>query len=126
VEAVMKVDSLESVSKINRQSFDNDNKSMKEVDQSIKSQPESLQEINEYSQDELEDDVRESVKDINDIVQKVKEDLSFEIHDETDRMMVKVIDRKTKEVIKELPPEEMLDLSARIHEMVGLLIDEKV
>lgn len=122
----MKVDSLESVSKINRQSFDNDNKSMKEVDQSIKSQPESLQEINEYSQDELEDDVRESVKDINDIVQKVKEDLSFEIHDETDRMMVKVIDRKTKEVIKELPPEEMLDLSARIHEMVGLLIDEKV
>jgi len=122
----MKVDSFESVSKISRQSFDNDNKSMKEVDQSIKSQPESLQEINEYSQEELEDDVRESVKDINDIVQKVKEDLSFEIHDETDRMMVKVIDRRTKEVIKELPPEEMLDLSARIHEMVGLLIDEKV
>ncbi|RAK08593.1 flagellar protein FlaG [Halanaerobium saccharolyticum] len=122
----MKVDSFESVSKISRQSFDNDNKRMKEVDQSIKSQPESLQEINEYSQEELEDDVRESVKDINDIVQKVKEDLSFEVHDETDRMMVKVIDRRTKEVIKELPPEEMLDLSARIHEMVGLLIDEKV
>lgn len=122
----MKVDNFESVSKISRQSFDNDNKRMKEVDQSIKSQPESLQERTEFNQEELEDDVRESVKDINDIVQKVKENLSFEIHDETDRMMVKVIDSKTKEVIKELPPEEMLDLSARIHEMVGLLIDEKV
>ena len=40
--------------------------------------------------------------------------------------MVQVIDVNTEEVIKELPPEEMLDLKARIHEMVGILIDEKV
>jgi len=41
-------------------------------------------------------------------------------------MMVKVVDLNTDEVIKELPPEEMLDLQARIHEMVGILIDETV
>jgi len=124
----MKVNSFESVSSVNRQNFNNDNNNREkiEVENAIKSQPDSLQEQNEYTQEELEEDVKESVKDINDIVKKVKEDLAFEIHDETDRMMVKVIDRKTKEVIKELPPEEMLDLSARIHEMVGLLIDEKV
>jgi len=40
--------------------------------------------------------------------------------------MVQIVDLKTQEVIKELPPEEMLDLEAKIHEMVGLLIDEKV
>jgi flagellar protein FlaG len=86
----------------------------------------SLQDKIEYSEEKFKEDVKESVKDINEIVEKVKEDLAFEIHDETERMMVKVVDRKTQEVIKELPPEEMLDLSARIHEMVGLLIDEKV
>ena len=123
----MKVDSFESVSSVNRQNLNNENNRKKnDVEDTIKSRPDSLQENNEYIKEELEEDVKESVKDVNDIVKKVKEDLAFELHDETDRMMVKVIDRKTKEVIKELPPEEMLDLSARIHEMVGLLIDEKV
>jgi len=128
VEAIMKVDSFESVSSVNRQNFNNDNNNREkvEVENAIKSQPDSLQEQNEYKQEELEEDVKKSVDDINDIVKKIKEDLAFELHDETERMMVKVIDRKTQEVIKELPPEEMLDLTARIHEMVGLLIDEKV
>jgi len=124
----MKVNSFESVSSINRQNLDNEknNKKKFEVDNATKNQPNSLQEQKENNQKELEQDVKKSVKDINDIVKKVKEDLAFELHDETERMMVKVIDRQTKEIIKELPPEEMLDLSARIHEMVGLLIDEKV
>jgi len=124
----MKVDSLGPVSNNNGQNFrsENSNRENKIKKNDIKSQPKSLQEQNEYTKEKLEEDVKESVKDINEIVKKVKEDLSFEVHDETERMMVKVIDRKTKEVIKELPPEEMLDLSARIHEMVGLLIDEKV
>jgi len=124
----MKVDSFESVSKLTRQNFRNENKSEKnEIEgKDKKSQPEYRKDKKEYNEKKLEEDVKESVKDINDIIEKVKEDLSFEVHDETDRMMVKVIDRKTKEVIKELPPEEMLDLSARIHKIVGLLIDEKV
>ena len=86
----------------------------------------SLQEKKEYNQQELEDEVRESVKDVNEIVDQVKEGLSFQIHEDTEELMVQVIDVNTDEVIKELPPEEMLDLKARIHEMVGILIDEKV
>jgi len=86
----------------------------------------SLQEKKEYNKQELEDEVRESVKDVNEIVDQVKEGLSFQIHEDTEELMVQVIDVNTDEVIKELPPEEMLDLKARIHEMVGILIDEKV
>jgi flagellar protein FlaG len=126
VGAIMKVDNFEYVSNIKKQNYNNDNREKVEVDNAIKSQPDSLQKQNEYNQEELEEDVKKSVDDINDIVKKVKEDLAFEIHDETERMMVKVVNLKTQEIIKELPPEEMLDLSARIHKMVGLLIDEKV
>lgn len=86
----------------------------------------SLQEKEKYNEEDLKEDVKESVEDINDIVNKVKESLSFQIHEDTEKLMVKVIDMNTDEVIKELPPEEMLDLEAKIHEMVGLLIDEKV
>jgi len=37
-----------------------------------------------------------------------------------------VIDNKTQEVVKELPPTEILEVVARIRQMVGLLLDKKV
>jgi flagellar protein FlaG len=123
------VDSLSS-----QQLYNNNNNSSENIrTEKIKSnnkktnrQATSLQEKKEYNQQELEDEVRESVKDVNEIVDQVKEGLSFQIHEDTEELMVQVIDVNTEEVIKELPPEEMLDLKARIHEMVGILIDEKV
>ena len=39
--------------------------------------------------------------------------------------MVRVVNVFTDEVIKEIPPEEVLDTVARIREMIGLLIDER-
>ena len=123
----MKVDSVESLS--NRQIHNNNsNNQSTRVNRNDNSdrKPESLREKQEFSEQELEDEVRESVKDVNEIVDKVKEGLSFQIHEDTEKMMVKVVDLNTDEVIKELPPEEMLDLQARIHEMVGILIDETV
>jgi flagellar protein FlaG len=127
VEAIMRVDSVESLS--NRQIHNNNsNNQSTRVNRNDNSErkPESLREKQEYSEQDLEDEVRESVKDVNEIVDKVKEGLSFQIHEDTEKMMVKVVDLNTDEVIKELPPEEMLDLQARIHEMVGILIDETV
>jgi flagellar protein FlaG len=39
--------------------------------------------------------------------------------------MVKVKDRESGEVIRELPPEKSLDFLAKVWEMAGLLFDEK-
>lgn len=50
----------------------------------------------------------------------------FKIHEATGRVMVQVIDQETGEVLNEIPPEKVLDLAARIRELVGLLVDEKV
>lgn len=49
----------------------------------------------------------------------------FGIHEGTNRVTIKLIDKKTKEVIKELPPEKTLDMIARVWEMAGILVDEK-
>ena len=49
----------------------------------------------------------------------------FGIHEKTNRITIKMVDKKTKEVIKELPPEKMLDMLARMWEMSGLMVDEK-
>lgn len=49
----------------------------------------------------------------------------FGIHEDTNRVMIKIVDRDTKEVIKELPPEKTLDMIARVWEMAGIMVDEK-
>ena len=49
----------------------------------------------------------------------------FGIHEKTNRITVKIVDKDTKEVIKELPPEKMLDMIAKVWEYAGLFVDEK-
>ena len=52
--------------------------------------------------------------------------LSFRFHEAADRMMVQIIDPQRNEVLKEIPPKELLDLLARIRKAIGILLDEKV
>ncbi len=49
----------------------------------------------------------------------------YGIHEGTNRVTIKIVDKDTKEVIKELPPEKTLDMIARVWEMAGILVDEK-
>ena len=49
----------------------------------------------------------------------------FGIHDETNRVTIKIVDKESKEVIKEFPPEKTLDMIAKVWEMAGILVDEK-
>ena len=49
----------------------------------------------------------------------------FGIHEKTNRVTIKLVDKETKEVIKELPPEKTLDMIAKAWELAGLLVDEK-
>ena len=51
--------------------------------------------------------------------------LNFNIHEDTNRVMVKVIDTNTDEVLREIPPESRLDIIARMQEFAGLLFDER-
>jgi len=49
----------------------------------------------------------------------------FGIHDKTNRVTIKIVDKTTKEVIKEFPPEQTLDMIAKVWEIAGILVDEK-
>lgn len=49
----------------------------------------------------------------------------FGIHDATNRVTIKIVDKETKEVLKEIPPEKTLDMLAKAWELAGILVDEK-
>lgn len=51
--------------------------------------------------------------------------LRFKIHERLNEVMVKVVDSETEEVIREIPPEKLLDMFANMLELAGLLVDER-
>lgn len=50
--------------------------------------------------------------------------LQFSVHEGSGQMVVTVTDARTGEVIREIPPSEVLNLAARLDEMIGLLFDQ--
>jgi flagellar protein FlaG len=51
--------------------------------------------------------------------------IEFSIHDKTNDIMVKIVDRNTNEVIREIPPEKIKNMLANMLERAGLLVDER-
>jgi len=62
---------------------------------------------------------------LNDTARIYNIGLRFSIHQETERLVVQVYDRRDNEVIREIPPEKVLNLVAQIQQMIGLLLDEQ-
>lgn len=51
--------------------------------------------------------------------------LKYSIDDETQRISIKIIDKDTDKVIREVPPEETLEAIKKIWEIAGIIVDEK-
>lgn len=69
----------------------------------------------------------ESVLDeIQQVTSALNRRLKFSINRDLGQVVVKVIDRATDKVIKELPPEEIQRLHVRLREAIGLFIDEEI
>lgn len=62
---------------------------------------------------------------LNKFVQSGNTHLKFTFHEKLNEYYVQIIDDQTNEVIREVPSKKILDMVAKIHEMIGLLVDEK-
>lgn len=69
--------------------------------------------------------IESAVKRANNTMRMAKTSCQFQYHEETNRVSIKVIDKDTKEVIREIPSEEALELIQKMWEMAGILVDEK-
>jgi flagellar protein FlaG len=70
-------------------------------------------------------ELNKAVDTANKVLFKNNTHLKFEIHEKTKDVMVKIVNDSTGEVIKEIPPEKMLDMVAKLWEIAGILVDEK-
>ena len=63
-------------------------------------------------------------KELNELMDKIDCNLAFTYNKDVDVMTVKMIDKETKEVLKEFPPEEMVKSMVKTKEWIGAFLDE--
>jgi len=81
--------------------------------------------VKEEKKEISEEKLKKAIMQMNESIRIFDKRIHFDVHKDSGRIFVQVIDVENDKVIREIPPEEMLEISAKIHEMVGLLIDEK-
>ena len=69
--------------------------------------------------------LKEAVKATNDFVSLVNNAVEFSLDDDTGITVVKVIDKNTKEVVRQIPSEEMLAIAKALDTVQGLLVRQK-
>ncbi len=82
------------------------------------------QKILAWDQGHIED-LQEAVEKVNATVQAFHTGLRFRIHEESERIMVQVVNLTDNEIIKEIPPEKLLHVVAQIQNIIGLFIDTR-
>ena len=69
--------------------------------------------------------LKNAVEHANQTMRHSKTKCEFSYHEETKRVSIKVIDEEPDEVIREIPPEETLEMLSKMWELAGLMVDEK-
>lgn len=71
------------------------------------------------------EEVSNQIEGLNKWLQVNNTHLKFQLHEKLNEYYVSIVNEQTNEVIREIPSKKILDMVAKIHEMVGLLVDEK-
>ncbi|BEU88768.1 hypothetical protein TAMA11512_22320 [Selenomonas sp. TAMA-11512] len=90
-----------------------------------KNDPNAQQRQDKKQEEKLdENQVSLLTQELNKIMSRITANLSFEYHKEVNLLSVRMLDRKTGETLKEMPPEKMIENLKRTREWIGTFIDE--
>nr|WP_082389466.1 flagellar protein FlaG [Lysinibacillus sp. ZYM-1] len=70
--------------------------------------------------------LQQAVETVNEFLQINHSSSKFVLHDGLERYFVQVVDAKTEEVVKEIPPKKLLDAFYEMQKLLGMIVDEKI
>lgn len=83
-----------------------------------------LEPLDAYRTDDPEA-LAKAVERMEEFINRVGRDLQFSLDDRTGKTVVTVYVRGTEDVVRQIPPDEMLALAARMKEAQGILFNEQ-
>ncbi|MHB1420528.1 MAG: flagellar protein FlaG [Bacillota bacterium] len=87
---------------------------------------EKLPEVKEKQVSIAEQQLLQAIEKANKVLVGPEVMLKFSIHKVTKQIMVKMLNEETGELIREIPPEKILDMVAKIWELAGIIVDKRV
>ena len=74
---------------------------------------------------ESEEQIKQAVQKIQETVDNLAHNLRFSIDEDTGRTVIKVMDARTEEVIRQIPTEEAIEIARTLDKVQGLLFSDK-
>lgn len=68
--------------------------------------------------------ITKAVNSINKTIQATLQNLEFSVDQDSSQVVVKVIDQQTKQVLRQIPTEEVLEIAKSLDKLQGLLIKQ--
>jgi flagellar protein FlaG len=73
-----------------------------------------------------EDELAGKVSELNALAQQMRRELQFTIEEDSGEMVVKIIDKETNEVIRQIPQEAIVELRKRLEDAAGVIFRDSV
>ncbi|MFJ9501234.1 flagellar protein FlaG [Brevibacillus centrosporus] len=70
-------------------------------------------------------DMERQIESLNKFMMSSTTHLKFTLHEKLNEYYVQIVSDTDNTVVREIPSKKMMDMVAQMHEMIGLLVDEK-
>lgn len=87
---------------------------------------ENAAKVRDDKKEEVDPKVKQGINKLNKFLKDESAKAIIQRHEVFGDTMIKIINTKTKEILLEIPSEKLLDMIAKMCEIVGLKIDKKV
>lgn len=117
----MNIDTVNSVNSVSDITYGN-HTHIKNINIEQSSKSCEQEDIKEQNKNKL---IKKNIEEASGNIEIGNKRLEFSIHKETNQIMIKVIDNNTHQLIREVPPEKILDIMAKMMEVSGNIIDKR-
>lgn len=69
------------------------------------------------------DELKKIVDDINANLRSMNTELNFSVDKDSHKVVLKIVNSKTHEVVRQIPPEDTLRIASKLSKLMGLLVD---
>lgn len=71
------------------------------------------------------DEVKKAADKLNKLFEDKSTYVEYEVYGKSKSITIKILDHKTKEVVKEIPPKKLIDMVDKLCELAGVFLDKK-
>lgn len=88
--------------------------------------PTTVQSLQQLDKPGMKEKLEPAIETINEVLETTNKSSKFVLHEGLDKYFVRLVDASTDEVIKEIPPERLLNAFYELQKLAGMIVDEKI